>query len=861
MKNFTIQSIQRCFIFISAVAALVAIFCVSSAVYAQAPDFLWAKLAGGSGSDEGRGIAVDGAGNSYVTGVFQSSATFGLGEPNETTLTGASSVGDIFVAKYDNSGALVWAKRAGGSGFGVSFGIAVDASGNSYVTGSFNGSVTFGPGEANETNLTSTGVGFPNIFLAKYDAGGALVWAKRAGGSNGDSGLGIAVDGAGNSYVTGSFRGSAIFGPGEANETTLTSVGLDDIFVAKYDANGALVWVKRAGASGDSFHEGRDVAVDGAGNSYVTGTFDGSATFGLGEANETTLSGISREIFVAKYDANGALVWAKRAGGSSFDRGFGLAVDGTNNSYVTGGFSGSATFGPGEANETTLSGTGGEIFVAKYDANGALVWAQSAGGSNTDLGSGIAVDGAGNSYVTGNFNGSATFGPGEANETTLFGTGPEIFVAKYDANGALVWAQSAGGSNIDTGNGIAVDGAGNSYVTGAIRFSATFGTIALTSAGGYDIFIAKLKGHDFVFLADENVEINGQVNSDGDIHSNHTIIFKEGNQPNSTHTGDLTAGDNIIIRKRNKIIGTAMADNDVDNQGTITGGFTEHISVARFPLVDMPGIAHGVNNIIVGVNKTRTLAPGDYNQIKVAKGGTLNLSSGAYNLSSLEMSEKSVLSLNLSSGNPISINVDDRVKLFKKMIMKLIPATASTALITFNIDEDDADGDDKVVIGDESRVFGSFVAPEATVEIGMKARLKGAVCAEKIKVMKGARFVHHNSTAKFPKEAGDDEEGDDDTEIAAVPTEYVLEQNYPNPFNPSTTISFALPEAGNVNLAIYDINGQLVKTLVSGSMPAGRHSVVWDGTGTNGLRVASGMYLYRLEANGFLAQKKLVLTK
>ena len=108
-----------------------------------------------------------------------------------------------------------------------------------------------------------------------------LVWAKRAGGIRTDYGNGIAVDGAGNSYVTGAFYDSATFGPGEANETTLTSAGSLDIFVAKYDAAGDLVWAKRAG--GASFISGFGIAVDGAGNSYVTGDFDGSATFGPGE--------------------------------------------------------------------------------------------------------------------------------------------------------------------------------------------------------------------------------------------------------------------------------------------------------------------------------------------------------------------------------------------------------------------------------------------------------------------------------------------------------------------------------------------------------------------------------------------------
>ena len=370
---------------------------------------------------------------------------------------------------------LVWAKRAGGTDFEYGFAIAADGSGNSYVTGGFGGSATFGAGETNETTLTS-GVS-ADIFVAKYDASGDLVWAKRAGGTFIEQGGGIAVDGAGNSYVTGSGGIDIFVAKSDAISSLVRvkgGVGGGDIFMAKYDASGDLVWAKRACGCSSEFEVGIDIAVDGAGNSHVTGSFRDSATFGPGETNETILTSAGAEdifagdfdIFVAKYDASGDLVWAKRAGGTSLDGGIAIAVDGAGNSYVTGFFEDSATFGPGETNETTLTGTGPQdIFVAKHDASGDLVWAKRAGGTNDDRSRGIAVDGAGNSYVTGFFKDSATFGPGETNETTLTTAGSDdIFVAKYDASGDLVWAKRAGGTIPEVGNGIAVDGAGNSYV-------------------------------------------------------------------------------------------------------------------------------------------------------------------------------------------------------------------------------------------------------------------------------------------------------------------------------------------------------------------------------------------------------------
>ena len=439
---------------------------------------------------------------------------------------------------------------------------------------------------------------------------------------------------------------------------------------------------------------------------------------------------------------------------------------------------------------------------------------------------------------------------------TDFGAGT---IQRANLNGTSVEVPVTGLSNP---SGIALDiAAGKMYWTdpGKIHRANLDGTSVEDLVTGpqvrLGIALDVLSVKPFVLLADENVEINGQVNSDGDIHANNDLVFYEGNK--SQHIGNLTAVDDIIIKKKNKIIGTA-AGNEVENEGTITGTITENANIAAVPLPILLDIAHGDDDIAVDANNTRTLAPGDYGEVKVEKGGKLKLSSGTYNLECLEMGEKSTLSIDLTSGLPIIINVDEKLAFGKKATMKLIPATASTSLITFNIDEDAADGDNVVVIGEGSKVFGSFIAPDGTVEIGVKARLKGAVCAENIRVLKDARFVHHSSTAKFPKEFEESEVASDQSSVIS----YQLEQNYPNPFwseatsrfagNPSTEINFTLLEAGTVKLQIYDLLGNVVKTLVNESRRAGRHEVIWNGRNRAGEIVAGGVYLYRLtvERNG-----------
>ena len=295
------------------------------------------------------------------------------------------------------------------------------------------------------------------------------VWAKRVRGpgSNQDGvGSDLAVDGSGNSYVIGEFRNTSVFGGGETNETTLISNGDSDVFVAKYTVDGDLVWAKRAGGTLDD--QGRSLALSDSGNVYVTGVFQGFATFGLGEAGETKLtSDGDRDIFVAKYTANGDLVWAKRAGGMDFDQSNSVAVDESDNAYLTGTITGIATFGVTETSETTLTSDGdSNLFVAKYTADGNLVWANHAGGTGSDNGNGLAVDSSGNVYVTGDFEDTATFGAEEATETMLISDGDsDVFVAKFTADGNLAWVKHPAalvnfGYGSDGGNDIALDSSG-----------------------------------------------------------------------------------------------------------------------------------------------------------------------------------------------------------------------------------------------------------------------------------------------------------------------------------------------------------------------------------------------------------------
>ncbi len=395
-----------------------------------------------------------------------------------TTLTSAGG-SDIFVAKRTPTGAWQWAARAGGSEGDFGSSVTVDGSGSVVVTGGFDSpNITFGT-----TTLTNNSGFSRDLFVAKLTPTGAWQWATRAGGSEFDESVGVAVDGNGGVVVTGNFISPTIaFGT-----ITLTNAnaGVSDLFVAKLTPMGVWQWATRSGCSVSGLSVG--VAVDGSGGVVVTGGF-ASPTITFGTITLTNANAGVSDIFVAKLTPMGAWQWATRAGGIESERSVGVAVDGTGSVVVTGSFGLAITFGA-----ITLTSAGeGDIFVAKLTPTGAWQWATSTGGSGDDGGFGVAVDGSGSVVVTGDFS-SPTIPFGT---TTLTSAGDyDLFVAKLTPTGAWQWATGAGGSNADFGLSVALNGSGSVVIAGAfnsptIRFGAT--TLTNPTSGSEAIFLARL---------------------------------------------------------------------------------------------------------------------------------------------------------------------------------------------------------------------------------------------------------------------------------------------------------------------------------------------------------------------------------
>jgi hypothetical protein len=462
------------------------------------PVLSYSTYLGGSGFDEGFGIAADSSGNVYVTG-RTSSTNFPTVNPLQTSNKSlAEYPTTAFVAKLNAVGsALVYSTYLGGSGVDMGFGISVDSSGNAYVAGDT--SSTDFPTVNALQEMNKSPAGGSTGFVAKLNAAGsALIYSTYLGGSGGDGVGGIAVDASGDAYVAGGTQSTDFPTVNPLQATNKAPAGSSTGFVAKLNATGsALVYSTYLGGSGGDGAGG--IAVDASGNAYVAGGTQ-STDFPTVNPVQATLKSGYGNAFVAKLNGSGsALVYSTYLGGSGSDAGFGVAVDSSGNAYVAGDTTSTnfPTVNPVQASNKSSNFPPVNAFVAELDASGsALVYSTYLGGSVLDYAFGVAVDSSGNAYVVGGAE-SADFPVVNPFQATPCGGLRSPFVANLNAAGSsLVYSTCLGsGGYWGQANGIAVDSSGNAYVTGqtnAVDFP-TVNPVQPTYGGGdYNGFVAEL---------------------------------------------------------------------------------------------------------------------------------------------------------------------------------------------------------------------------------------------------------------------------------------------------------------------------------------------------------------------------------
>ncbi len=466
---------------------------------AQTPTYNWAKTAGGLANDYGNSICTDTNSNIYICGEFNSDTiTFG-----NIKLPNAGSK-DMYIVKYDSSGNVLWAKSFGGTGDESASCVCTDPLGNAYLTGSFVSDSLFLGNDTLINNNTDT---TEDCFIVKIDTYGNVIWCHAIGGLGADLSYGVSTDAASNIYMTGYFNSPTIL----FDTTTITNVysGTNDLFLFKFNSSGNKIWAKSIG--GNDNEDVRGIETDSYGNIFVIGEYNSSSVnFGTTTLNNNG----DYDLFIVNFNSIGNVLWAKSFGGVKDEKSIDISIDSEGNIYTTGFYlSQHFQIGSFQLNNVSI-GANGDIWIAKYNNSGDILWAKSEGGTLFDKGIGITTDADGNAYLTGYFiSDTLIFG-----SDTLFNAGSstrDFYITKYNNIGNPNWAYSAGGTYEDFGfsncifeNSLYIIGKYNSpnITFGGFQLTNMFNT-GITS----DIFIVKMdiksSSSGFNEISDKNSEI------------------------------------------------------------------------------------------------------------------------------------------------------------------------------------------------------------------------------------------------------------------------------------------------------------------------------------------------------------------
>jgi hypothetical protein len=425
--------------------------------------FEWVHQAGGESNERGTAIELDSFGNAYCAGEVSDTTYFA-----DTTFV--ANFGDVFLSKFSNDGDLLWIRLCGGTGLDRGLDMKIDNNDDIIVTGFFSNTAFFG-----DTSLTS--LGFSDVFVVKFNSQGDFQWVVHGAGSNHDESLCIATDSDNNIYISGYFEETLSIGSFLLSTTTFSTM-----FIAKISPSGNVLWAKQA--VGEDFGESisYDLVCDADKNVIVTGYFDDTTIF-----QDTTLYSYdgSIDIFIAKYDFNGDLIWVIQAGGDYDDAGDAITVDESGNLYIAGDFQYTATFG----NITlTSSNSARNIFYGALNPSGTFQWVEQSTGSNFARPLSIYYNQVNGIAISGGYDLDFTIG-----DSSFTSNGTEnIFLVVFSPTGSFKTALSIGDNGDDSAFDVLLDNNNFAFLIGEFEESIYFGDSLLVSHQLADIFITKI---------------------------------------------------------------------------------------------------------------------------------------------------------------------------------------------------------------------------------------------------------------------------------------------------------------------------------------------------------------------------------
>jgi Tol biopolymer transport system component len=810
-------------------------------------------------------MALDNEGFIFVTGSFQgSNVDFDPGTGNAWLSSSGGSV-DIFIAKYDPAGNYLWAKKIGGASEDIPGLVTVDGSGNAIIGGWFSSaSCDFDPG-AGTVNLGSAG--YSDIFFAKYDTDGNYIWAKSMGSTGYDGCHDIRTDQEGNILITGYFNDTVDFNPGPG-VATLTHAGGGDLFFAKYDPSGNYLWAKRAGGS---FYEvGNSINTDNSGNIYLSGPFmstDADFDPGAGTAILSTAGGY--DMYLAKYDAEGNYLWAKRIGGSADDIGGEIEIDRSGNLLVIGVYkSANIDFDPGSGVTILSSGGGWDLSLSKFTAAGTFLWADGFGGTGDDYHTGLTLDAEDNVYLCGLFSNTIDLDPGAGNVRVTSGGGTDCFYAKFGPSGNYVWSMILGGRAEENGGPVTLDLSGHLYTVlnfngSGVDMDPGQGTFSLSSSGATDLAIIKFS------LLPEPGSLSQLAFSNTGPDGNNEIytIFSDGTGltrlTNSTQRecGPAWSPDGSKIAFYIHYNDLSWSEFIMDIDGATITRLTNTANVCDGPPSWSPdgrfiafGRWYSLENYraelwVMNADGTNQHRVGNFSGDHPAWSPDGSKIAICYH----KANGSSIAVVNPDGSNLMEISTEGNENWWpawspdgEKIAFQsnrsgdhevyVIRADGSNPVrLTDNPGEDgepDWSPDGKQI------AYSSMVNERYVIKIMNSEGSSPLVLAS---------LQEHNINPAWKPIPASSEANQ------TVRQGFSMMQNYPNPVNDQTTIEFTMEKEGPVKLDLMDINGKLVNTLLNSNKTAGKHYVTIDLTS-----ISPGSYFFNLYTDKSMITKKLI---